>query len=130
MMLVLDPIDNDDLFASFGKKVVVRTEKDGKKPYLFAYSPLWETKTVDGEKYFSYGRDVTSLAGTEIKSVRDVPRYVYSIKDLKHFKSAVRLRHMTLEDFITKCFFMRAGYDPETMEEWYVCAADQGRLTN
>lgn len=127
-MLVLDPLGDEPSLYDVGAKVVVRTDKDGKHPYLYAYAPMRIAKMTDGrEHYFSYGQEVDPDV---VKSVYDLERYVYNIKDLKHFKSAVRLRNMSMVSFIEACGFVHVGYDPDTMEDWYRCMADQGRLTD
>jgi hypothetical protein len=108
----------------WGAKVEVRTDKDGKHPYLYALAPMRLVNTETGAKYFSYGVSVSSVI-----PFLGLHRYLYSIKDIKHFRTAVRLRHMTLEDFINEVGFEKVGYDPETMEDWYICQADEGRLT-
>lgn len=125
-MLVLDPLGDDPSIYDFGSKVVVQADKEGKHPYLYAYAPMRVEQTSDGkDKYISYGQEADPNA---VKSFNDLERYVYSIKDVKHFKSAVRLRNMPLKNFIDICGFERVGYDTETMENWYICVLGECRL--
>lgn len=124
-MLILDPLGENPSLYDVGAKVVVRTDKNGKHPYLYAYAPMHIVQMTDGDHYFSYGQEVDPKV---VKSVYDLERYVYNIKDLKKFKSAVRLRNMSMVNFIEACDFVRVGYDPDTMEDWYRCMASQGRL--
>lgn len=124
-MIDVAPISGEISIYDWGSKVEVRTDKDGKNPYLYGI-PCLSTSTEDGKtRYFVYGREYDS---SKI-SFFSMHRYLYSVKDLKKFRSAVRLRHMTLEDFINEVGFEKAGYDPETMEDWYICSTD-GRLTD
>lgn len=122
-MIDVSPLDDSSIY-DWGSKVEVRTDKDGKNPYLYAL-PCLSTRTEDGKtKYLSYGRELN----VDRVTLSSLHRYLYSIKDLKKFRSAVRLRHMTLDDFIFECSFEEAGYDLETMERWYICSSE-GRLT-
>lgn len=109
----------------WGSKVEVRTDKDGKHPYLYALSSF----TSQGGEILTYGQKYTADMTSTASVLLSLHRYLYSTKDIKHFRSAVRLRHMTLEDFINGCGFEKVGYDPETMEAWYICA-NVGRMTD
>lgn len=132
-MIEVEPLPDHFSINEWGSKVEVRTDKDGKNPYLYALAPIHVVKTSDGQtKAFCFGYSVDSdFLSKASKSVStQLNRYFYSTKDLKKFKSAVRLRHMTLEDFIFDYGFAEVGHDPETMESWYICQADEGRLTD
>ena len=132
-MIEVNPFPDNFSLYDWGSKVEVRTDQNGKNPYLYALSPLHVVKTADGKtEAFCFGRPVeVDFLSKASKSVStSLPRYFYSTKDLKKFKSAVRLRHMALEDFIYDYGFVEVGHDPDTMESWYICQADEGRLTD
>lgn len=111
--------DKADRKNLWGSKVEVRTDKDGKNPYLFA-RPHFEVQ--DGRK-ISFGYYMNS----DPHDFLYFDRYFYTPKDLNSFKSAVRLRHMPLDEFVYQYGFKVAGYDPQTLQEWYVCV-QEGRL--
>lgn len=107
----------------WGARVEVLKDKD-KKPYLYAYPMLVQV----GDGWLSYG---WRLPADErpIQSPLPYDRYLYSVKDLKRFKSAVRLRDTPLENFIAQAGFKKVAEDADTLQPWYVCAK-YGRLTD
>lgn len=110
----------------WGSKVEVRTDKNGKNPYLYALSSF----TSQGGEIFTYGQKYTANITSTASVLLSLHRYLYSTKDIKNFKRAVGLRRqVTLSDFIDGCGFEKVGYDPETMEAWYICA-NVGRMTD
>lgn len=106
----------------WGSRVVIKTDKDGKHPYLYAYP--YFAKDHEG-KPVSYGYRYDR----ELVDHLSFDRYLYSVKDLKKFKSAVRLRYATIDEFAQQYGFVVVAFDPDTMQEWYVCTAT-GRLTD
>lgn len=106
----------DEKQRLWGARVEVLKDEKG-KPYLYAFPML--TQSSDGS-WLSYGWQLPDER--PVRSPLAYERYLYSIKDIKRFRSAVRLRDLPLENFVAQFGFKKMGDDSETLQPWYVCA--------